>query len=71
MEYLGHFFLPLVTCTQVIFGGGNGALAGISGTTAVRIMVSGLGEDGVQLEGLPFSGDVRVGKKAMLDIENY
>ena len=56
--------------TQVIFGGGNGALAGISGITAVRIMVSELGEDSVQLEGLPFSGNVWVGQEAVPDIEN-
>ena len=55
---------------QVIFGGGNGALAGISGIAAVQIKVVGLGKDEVQLEGLPFCGDVRVGKKAMFGVEN-
>jgi len=55
---------------QVIFGGGNGALAGINGIAAVQIQVIGLGKDEVQLEGLPFCGDVRVGKKAMFDTEN-
>jgi hypothetical protein len=49
---------------QVVFGGGNGALAGISGIAAVQIQIVGLGKDEVQLEGLPFCGDVRVGKKA-------
>ena len=63
------FSFPLITYAQVIFGGGNGALAGISGITAVRIMVSGLGEDGVELEGLPFCGDIRVGQKVISDIE--
>lgn len=56
--------------TQVIFGGSGGALAGISGTAAVQIQVVGLGKDEVQLEGLPVCGDVRVGKRAKLDIED-
>ena len=34
------------------------------------MQVVGLGEDEVQLEGLPVRGDVRVGKKAMLDVES-
>jgi len=55
---------------KVIFGGGGGALAGMSGIAAVRIQVVGFGRDEVQLEGLPFCGDVRVGKRAMFDIEN-
>lgn len=63
---------PLLSdrATQVIFGGGSGALAGISGIAAVQIQVVGLGRDEVQLEGLPFCGDVRIGKRAMLDIGN-
>ena len=56
--------------TQVIFGGSRGALAGISGTAAVQIQIVGLGKDEVRLEGLPFSGDVRIGKRAKLDIED-
>jgi hypothetical protein len=59
-----------MTPTQVIFGSGSGALAGISGVAAVQVQIVGLGEDEVQLEGLPFRGDVRVGKKSMLDAEN-
>jgi hypothetical protein len=55
---------------QVIFGGSSGALAGISGIAAVQMQVVGLGEDEVRLEGLPFCGDIRIGKKAVLDIEN-
>ena len=55
---------------QVIFGGGSGALAGISGIAAVQIQVFGLGKDEVQLEGLPFCGGVRVGKKAMFNFEH-
>ena len=50
---------------QVIFGGGSGALAGISGIAGVQLQVVGLSKDEVQLEGLPFHGNVRVGKKAM------
>ena len=59
-----------MTSAQVIFGGGGGALAGISGVTAVQIQVVGLGKDEVLLEGLPFCGVVRVGKKGVLGIEN-
>jgi len=59
-----------VTSFQVIFGGGSGALAGISGVAAVRVQVVGLGKDEVQLEGLPFCGDVRVGKRVMFDRED-
>ncbi|KAF9778847.1 hypothetical protein BJ322DRAFT_1089959 [Thelephora terrestris] len=55
---------------KVIFGGSNGALAGISGIAAVQIQAVGLGDNEVQLEGLPFCGDVRIGKKAMLNAEN-
>ena len=60
----------MIIC-QVIFGGGNGALAGIRGIAAVRIQVVGLGKDEVQLEGLPFYGDVRVGKKAMFNKRTF
>ena len=56
--------------TQAIFSGGNGALAGISGIAAVRTWVSGLGSHELQLEGLPFCGDVRIGKKALFDRES-
>jgi len=59
-----------LTFSQVIFGGGSGALAGISGVAAVQVQVVGLGKDEVQLEGLPFCGDVRVGKRAKLDRED-
>jgi hypothetical protein len=52
---------------QVIFGGSHGPLAGMSGTAAVRMRVVGLGSEEVQLEQLPFSGDVRIGKKSMFD----
>ena len=45
-------------------------LAGLSGTAAVQIQVVGLGGNEVRLEGLPVCGDVRVGKKAMFDVEN-
>lgn len=55
---------------QVIFGGSNGALAGICGVAAVQIQAVGLGENEVKLEGLPFCGDVRIGKKAMLNVED-
>lgn len=55
---------------QVIFGS-EGALAGVSGIAAVNVHVQGLpiggaGEDGwgeMELHGLPFHGDVRIGKK--------
>ena len=44
---------------QVIFGSGNSALVGISGIAAVQIQAVRLRRDEVQLEGLPFFGDVR------------
>lgn len=55
---------------KVIFGGSDGALAGLSGTTAVQIQVVGLGDREVQLGGLPVYGEVNVGKKAMLNRED-
>lgn len=57
--------LPLTASIQVIFGGSGGALAGISGIAAVQIQVVGLGNNEVQLDGLPLRGDVRIGKKAV------
>ena len=55
---------------QVMFSGANGALAGLSGTAAVRVQVVGLGDNEVRLEGLPFCGDVRIGKGAMLHVKD-
>lgn len=46
--------------TQVIFGGSHGALAGLSGISAVQTRVVGLGDEVVRLEGLPLYGDVRI-----------
>lgn len=53
----------------MIFGT-EGALAGVSGIAAVNVHVQGLpiGEDGrgdMELHGLPFQGDVRIGKKTL------
>ena len=54
--------------SKVIFGH-DGATAGILGTTAVGVSVRGLPvlEDGkpseMDLRGLPFKGNVKVGKK--------
>ncbi|KAK7680299.1 hypothetical protein QCA50_016539 [Cerrena zonata] len=54
---------------KVIFGS-NGALAGVQGVAAVAVHVRGLpiknGSGGeMELEGLPFQGSVRIGKKFM------
>lgn len=58
-----------MTSAQVIFGGSNGALAGLSGIAAVRVQIVGLDNNEVRLEGLPLCGDVRIGKKAKLNVE--
>lgn len=57
---------------KVLFGGREGALAGVKGTAAVAVAVDGLPiKDGdgngqvMELLGLPFSGSVRVGRKSM------
>lgn len=57
---------------KVLFGGREGALAGVKGTAAVAAVVDGLpvrggDENGhvMELLGLPFSGSVRVGRKSM------
>ena len=56
---------------QVIFGS-HGALAGVQGVAAVAVHIDGLpieqGDSGgeMQLNGLPFQGSVRVGKKSTL-----
>jgi hypothetical protein len=49
---------------QVIFGGGEGALAGMSGIAAIGMQVVGFDNNQVRLEGLPLSVNVRIGKKA-------
>ncbi|KAK0223686.1 hypothetical protein IW262DRAFT_1368625 [Armillaria fumosa] len=58
--------------SKVIFGT-DGALAGLVGTVAVRVDVPGLPseDDGLQLDGLPFQGSVRVGKKSMLSLTEW
>lgn len=53
----------------MIFGS-NGALAGVQGVAAVAVHVRGLpienGSGGeMELEGLPFQGSVRIGKKSL------
>jgi hypothetical protein len=50
---------------QVVFGSG-GALAGLQGTVAVSARLAGLREGGsaLVLEGLPFEGSVRIGKRS-------
>lgn len=46
--------------------GTNGATAGILGSAAVAIKVHGIrSSDQLELVGLPFRGNVRVGKKIM------
>ena len=56
---------------KVVFGGKEGALAGVKGTAAVAVVIDGLPlEDNgsghvMELTGLPFSGSFRVGRKAM------
>ncbi|KAI0783191.1 hypothetical protein C8Q75DRAFT_468833 [Abortiporus biennis] len=55
---------------KVIFGS-QGALAGVQGVAAVAVRVQGLpfdnGYDGeMELDGLPFQGSVRIGKKGLL-----
>ncbi|TFY59234.1 hypothetical protein EVJ58_g5905 [Rhodofomes roseus] len=57
--------------SKVVFGT-QGALAGLQGEAAVAVHVDGLpfenGRDGeMQLTGLPFKGNVRIGKRSMLD----
>ncbi|KAH9921816.1 uncharacterized protein B0H18DRAFT_1020320 [Fomitopsis serialis] len=57
--------------SKVVFGT-QGALAGLQGEAAVAVHVNGLpfenGRDGeMQLTGLPFKGNVRIGKRSMLD----
>ena len=52
---------------QVIFGA-HGATAGVQGTAAVTVLITGLplsNEDGgeMELDGLPFQGSVHIGKK--------
>ena len=52
--------------------GTDGALAGLQGEAAVAVRVNGLpfenGRDSeMHLTGLPFKGNVRIGKRSMLD----
>jgi len=59
--------------SKVIFGS-QGALAGVQGVAAVALRVQGLpfenGEGGeMQLEGLPFQGSVRIGRRSMLQFD--
>lgn len=86
--------VDVLTCdvvVQVIFGGSEGALAGIQGVAGVVVSIDGLllseagsavvnggngggdgdgdGEQkemrGMVLQGLPFEGNVRIGKKSI------
>ncbi|KAH8112826.1 hypothetical protein DFH11DRAFT_1841923 [Phellopilus nigrolimitatus] len=59
---------------KVVFGGRDGALAGVKGTAAVAVAVDGLpvrnGDEGpeghvMELTGLPFTGSFRVGRKGL------
>ncbi len=59
----------------MIFGS-EGALAGVQGVAAVAVRVQGLPfENGqgkeMQLEGLPFQGSVRIGKKSLLHMDLF
>ncbi|KAG7451541.1 uncharacterized protein BT62DRAFT_927251 [Guyanagaster necrorhizus] len=56
--------------SKVIFGA-DGALAGLVGTVAVRVDVPGLPseDDSLQLDGLPFQGSVRIGKKSTFFVD--
>ncbi len=58
--------------SQVIFGT-DGALAGLVGTVAVLVDVPGLPseDDSLQLDGLPFQGSVRIGKKSMFSFTEW
>ncbi|KAK0205220.1 hypothetical protein DFS33DRAFT_1383120 [Desarmillaria ectypa] len=58
--------------SKVIFGA-DGALAGLVGTVAVCVDVPGLPseDDNLQLDGLPFQGSVRVGKKSMFSFTEW
>lgn len=54
--------LTRVRALQVVFGS-DGALAGLRGTVAVSARLDGLGTGALALEGLPFEGSVRIGKR--------
>ncbi|CAL1710343.1 unnamed protein product [Somion occarium] len=59
---------------KVIFGT-NGALAGVQGVAAVAVHVRGLpfenGKGGeMELEGLPFQGSVRIGKRSLFSLDD-
>ncbi|KAK0469297.1 uncharacterized protein EV420DRAFT_1757092 [Desarmillaria tabescens] len=58
--------------SKVIFGA-DGALAGLVGTVAVCVDVPGLPseDDSLQLDGLPFQGSVRVGKKSIFSLTEW
>ncbi|KAF9023834.1 hypothetical protein BDZ89DRAFT_1069634, partial [Hymenopellis radicata] len=58
--------------SKVVFGK-DGALAGLVGTVAVEVEVPGLpvAEGGLVLEGLPFQGSVRIGKKNMFRMPGW
>ena len=58
----------LMVFTQVVFGGSEGALAGISGIAAMGLQIVGFGDDQIQLEGLPLAGNVRIGRKTTFDL---
>ena len=61
--------------SKVLFGGREGALAGVKGTAAVGVRVDGLpvggdeGDEGdgrlFELRGLPFVGSLRIGKRSL------
>lgn len=58
----------------MIFGT-NGALAGVQGVAAVAVHVRGLpfenGKGGeMELEGLPFQGSVRIGKRSLFSLDD-
>ena len=56
----------LITIHKVIFSS-KGAVAGVQGIAAVAVSVEGLPLDhgDMQLEGLPFKGNVRIGKDTL------
>ncbi len=60
--------LVFLFLSQVIFGS-QGAMAGVQGVAAVSVRVEGLPfgdeRDGeMELDGLPFQGNVRIGKRS-------
>jgi len=68
LNLASHPMTHLCCYSQVVFGT-KGALAGILGTAAVAVDVHGftIGDGSVvELDGLPFRGSVRVGKKSNL-----